>query len=98
MAVDPEKFKRLFWQSLMLIGNICTRRQSKTTGVDNLFLTHGAEEGWRMKASFPDIRASTAMLQVNNWMQGIHQYHPERTLPIARDVLVSLSASGSIVT
>jgi uncharacterized protein (TIGR02391 family) len=98
MAFDPATFKQLFWSSLMLIGNICTRQQFKAKGVDNLFLTHGADEGWRIKAGFPDMNASDAMRQVNNWMQGIHQYHPERSLPIALDVLVSLADSGSIVT
>jgi uncharacterized protein (TIGR02391 family) len=98
MAFDPATFKRLFWSSLMLIGNICTRQQFKAKGVDNLFITHGADEGWRIKAGFPDMNASDAMRQVNNWMQGIHKYHPERSLPIALDVLVSLADSGSIVT
>jgi uncharacterized protein (TIGR02391 family) len=97
MQITPEEYKRLFWQTLMLIGNICSRQSFTTKGVNNLFTTHGAEEGWRIKASFPDIRASTAMLQVNNWMRGIHEYQPGRTLPIARDILASLADSGSIV-
>lgn len=82
----------------MLIGNICDRQKFKVKGVDNLFLTHGAQHEWLIKAPFPDMYAGDAMRQVNNWMRGIVKYHPELALPIARDVLVSLSDSGSIVT
>ena len=102
MAKDPETFsatfQSLFWSSLMLIGHICTRQQFTAKGVNTLFLTHGAEDGWRVKAAFADMNASAAMRQVNNWMQGIHQYLPDRSLMIAHNVLVSLSEASSIVT
>jgi uncharacterized protein (TIGR02391 family) len=97
MASDQQEYQRVFWNCLMLIGNICDRQKLTAKGVDSLFQAHGADERWLIDAPWPDMRGSAAMRHVSNWMRGIAQYHPDRVIPIARDVLTSLADSGSIV-
>lgn len=92
------RHKRLFYDSVFLIGGICCRANFTEVGVDNLFETHGAESGWVTDLPFPDIRASKVMIRVHNRMQGIAKYHPALALTVARDVLESLAGNGSIVS
>lgn len=96
MTTGPER-TRVVWTSMMLIGNICKRESYSVDAVNQLFITHGADERWFVEAGFPDINAGKAMRQVHGWFTGIERYAPDSTLSIAYAILIDLASSSSIV-
>lgn len=82
--------------SMRLIGNICYRSKFSLPAINQLFLSHGADERWFTDHGVP--HPSDRFRRAYSWIMSIEKYARDQTLIIARGILVELSDSNSIVT
>lgn len=93
----PESERRILFTNSILIGNIFRRSGFKLAGIDEMFVTHGADRAWWTKAPVT-IHDSRHIDRVNGWFTGINKFAPAKTTRIMRAILAELVVSGSIVS
>jgi uncharacterized protein (TIGR02391 family) len=81
---------------MRLIGNIFYRSKFSLPAINQLFISHGADERWFTDHGIP--HPSDHFRRAYSWIMSIEKYARDQTLTITRGVLVELSDSNSIAT
>lgn len=92
-AARQQEINRAYGSAMMLIPKLLPDKFT-TAGIDDLYIRMGGDKAW-LEKGYPRMWENAKSHRVRQWMEAINKHHPERTFPVALEVLTVLADTAT---